>query len=204
MKCSYCGSRLKKSDEICPNCSKYVSENKVKIEVPETVINSVKAEKPESHISPKDIVFSYKDFSGEKMFSTVIIALVLFIVVTISALRNFSNNFFSVIFVAAFIIIGVVSSVLTYKQEQNCSITITDDKVSGTVPSGMLETTDFEVKISDIVCVEKEGFYSKHSTPKIIIVTAENRIEIKASSTKMLERFKNTLQERIVENETDI
>lgn len=205
MKCKFCGARLKKTDEICPNCSKFVSDNNIEIEVPETEITPTETKIPDPCFSESDTVFCYKDHILSSLLWSLGIALFFAVLLIFAAFDNryFSaKDFYSVVIAVVAIGLSVFNGIASYRQEKKCFIAITDKKIHGTIPKGMFETTDFEVEISDIVCVEKEGFHGKYSTPKIIIATAENRIEIKSSSSKLLTNIKNTLQERIVENET--
>lgn len=205
MKCKFCGARLKKSDEICPNCSKFVSDTISETDILETETAPTETKPVSPRFSESDTVFDYRDHILTSLLWSLGFALFFAVLLIFAAFDNryFSSEDFFTVVIAVFVIgFSVFNGIATYRQEKNCFIAIADKKVYGTIPQTMFETTDFEVEISDIVCVEKEGFHGKYSIPKIIIVTAENRIEIKASSSKLLTNFKNTLQERIVENET--
>lgn len=207
MKCKHCGAKLKKSDEICPNCSKFVSDKTSEVPVTQTEILPAEVEPVAPRFNKSDKVFDYKDHIQINLLFTLGIGLFFGILLVFSAFDDSyfaSEDFFSIVLAVVVIGFSVFNGIASYTNEKKCFIVISDEKVYGTVPHGIFDTTDFEVEISDVVCIEKEGFYGKHSTPKIIIVTAENRIEIKASSTKILTNLKNALQERIVENETRI
>lgn len=207
MKCKHCGAKLGKTDEICPNCSKFVSDKAAETPVIQTEITSTETKIPDPRFSESDTVFDYKDHILASLLWSLGFALFFGILLVFFSFDDSyfsSEDFYSLVLAVVVIGLSVFSGVATYINEKKCFIVITDEKVYGTIPKGMLDTTDFEVEISDIVCVEKEGFHGKHSTPKIVIVTKENNIEIKASSSKLLSAFKNKLQERIVENETRI
>lgn len=206
MKCKFCGSKLKKSDEICPNCSKFVFEKDNKPTAaadPEAEpISEFTEEKSDDSVR----IFNYKNHILKSLLIPLCTGLFLILMLVLNSLRSnkiyfSSTDFYSYVPVILMIALSFFRGISTYIQEKKCIITVTEDKVFGTIPKGVFQTEDFEVRTADILCVEKEGFHGKHADPAIIIVTAENRIEIKSSSSKLLERFKNTLQERIVENE---
>lgn len=211
MKCKFCGTKIKKGEEICPNCSKFVSEklgettesaNYIQtstVTIEDEHIPETSAEESEDSVC----VFDYKEHILKTLLFNLGIGLFFAIVLIFSFFDDHNSIYFSATEVYSYILVilcvgfSFFNGISTYIQEKKCILTVTDKKIYGTIPEGAFRTEDFEVEIADVVCIEKEGFHGKHANPRIIIVTTENRIEIKASSTRLLNNFKDEVQKRL-------
>lgn len=204
MKCKFCGARIKKGEEVCSKCGKFVSDSTDKITVIET--NHEILSETESACEPDDsvMIFDYKKHILETLLIYVGLGLFFILIVIFSSIDDIK-----LFYVSASDIMGCILAILlgggsifrgvaTYMQEKKCIITISEEKVFGTVPCGIFGTMDFDIDISNIVCIEKEDFRGKYADPKITILTADDSVEIKASSSRLLNSFKDSLRERIV------
>lgn len=214
MKCRNCGARVKRSEEICPECGKYIAaENEhvlthtaparkeIDCDVLEKAEESVKNIDVLTADTSKPEKFIFKDYLLLPSIIRMGVGILTFVVCVLSMsearfyIRSSSIGSTAIVIIFAFFcIFNAISSII---QERNCFIEITDDKVFGTIPKGTFDTEDFELNIEDIVAAEKEGFHSKHANPKVQIITAENQITVRASSTHMLSDLADALEKRI-------
>lgn len=205
MKCLNCGTRVKKSEEICPECGAYISKEKEYAVQPEDEINHEELEKAEEavkHIYDSvPVKYDYNDYLLLPSLIRIGGGIVMMILSVVAAID--SSPFFrasSVYSVLLFIIAGILfafNGISSIIQERKCVLTITDDRVFGTIPSGPFDTENIDIKIDDIIEVNETGFYSKNSTPKVHIVTAENEFTVKGSSKILLKDISDTLKNKI-------
>lgn len=218
MKCSFCGARVKKSEEICSECGKFIAAEKEHVLIsPATPaqkeINYDTLEKAEEIVKILDIsaseipeteTFMFKDYLLLPSIIKSIGGIIVFVICIFSFAdaRSFvrsssvAGSAFMLIF-AFFLIFDTVSAII---REKNCFVEVTDEKVSGVIPEGTFSTESFDINIEDIVMVEKEGFNSKYSHPKVIIRTKENEFEIRGTSQTMLSDFADAVERQIKEN----
>lgn len=216
MKCQNCGARVKKSEEICPECGKYITSKKYTlsdIQPAQEKINYEELEKAEESV--KNLVILTEDlpqcetfFFKEHLLLPSIIKSVGGIIIFVICIFSFADtrhfvrsssiagSAFMLIF-AFFLIFDTVSAII---REKNCFVEITDEKVSGIIPEGTFGTESIEISVDDIVMVEKDGFNSKYSHPKVIIKTKENEFEIRGSSQTMLSDLADALEKKINKN----
>ncbi len=214
MKCRNCGARVKKSEEICPECGKYIAAEKEHVLIhtapAQEEIDYDALEKAEEIVKNLDISasqapetesFMFKDYLLLPSIIKSIGGIIVFVVCIFSFAdtRNFvcsssiAGSAFMLIF-AFFLLFDTVSAII---REKNCFVEITDEKVSGVIPEGTFGTESIDINIEDIVMVEKDGFNSKYSHPKVIIKTKENEIKIRGSSTHMLSDLADAVEKRI-------
>lgn len=207
MKCPECGARVKQHEEICPECGKYIPCDSKEHDIPiqPDDIDYEKLEAAEAEVRkadvPETVRYLYKDYlilptllkGGFGLF-----VIIMFFVTMIGSPRaRLTSSYTSMVFVLLFAGFSIFSAVASVIQERNCCLDIGETKVSGVIPKGTFDTESFEFEIDDIVAVEETGFHSKHSTPKVIIISAENRVEVRGSSKTMLSDFSDTLNRRI-------
>ncbi|MBQ2694073.1 MAG: hypothetical protein IJF57_00835 [Clostridia bacterium] len=214
MKCSFCGARVKKSEEICPECGKFIATKKEHIPTPavsaKEEIDYDALEKAEEIVknldfsdsqAPETETFMFKDYLLLPSVIKSIGGIIVFVVCifsfadTRSFVRSSSiaGSALMLIF-AFFLIFDTVAAII---REKNCFIEITDEKVSGVIPEGTFGTQGVDINISDIVAVAKDGFNSKYSHPKVIIKTKENEFKIRATSQNMLSDLADAVEKRI-------
>lgn len=214
MKCSFCGARVKKSEEICPECGKFIAAKKEHIPTPavsaKEEIDYDALEKAEEIVknldfsdsqAPETETFMFKDYLLLPSVIKSIGGIIVFVVCifsfadTRSFVRSSSiaGSALMLIF-AFFLIFDTVAAII---REKNCFIEITDEKVSGVIPEGTFGTQGVDINISDIVAVAKDGFNSKYSHPKVIIKTKENEFKIRATSQNMLSDLADAVERRI-------
>lgn len=212
MKCLNCGARVKKSEEICPECGAYISTEKERSSQPETVIDREELEKAEEavkHIYDSDTVkYDYNDYLLLPSLLKIGGGIAMFVFSTISIVRSVSRfasslSSSSSAFIIIVSVLAVFSGIATIFQEKNCIVTVTEDRIFGTIPGGTFDTENIDIRIEDIIAVNETGFYSKASNPKVHIVTAENEVVIRGSSKTMLSDLSSTLKNRIKENAKD-
>ncbi len=214
MKCSFCGARVKKSEEICPECGKFIAAKKENISTPavptKEEIDYDALEKAEEIVksldfsdsqAPETETFMFKDYLLLPSIIKSIGGIIVFVVCifsfadTRSFVRSSSiaGSAFMLIF-AFFLIFDTVAAII---REKNCFIEITDAKVSGVIPEGTFGTQGIDINISDIVAVAKDGFNSKYSHPKVIIKTKEDEFKIRGTSQNMLSDLADAVEKRI-------
>lgn len=193
MKCLNCGRKAKKNEEICPECGAYITKDTAKTKQ-EVFLNSNKDGSRKYIYSEHNYIsVLLRIVGGGVLFVYLIIKLL-----TPSPIDYISKNIASTTFcslLAAFIIFSGIASQI---QEKNCSLTVTDENVSGIIPQGIFNTEKIDISIADIIAVNEEGFHSRIPNPEVHIVTKEKEYVIKGSSQSMLLNFSKFLKEKIV------
>lgn len=187
MKCTECGSKIKRGEEVCSECGKYISKEETK--TASTQKKEVKIifseNKPKTYRYEEHLVLSV----CLRIVFGILIIVFFFVYMLTSPRARFTSSAFS----SAIMLLGggfsIFSAIASIIQERNCFLCIDGEKVHGIIPEGTFETKEFEIPLNEIVYVEKADFNSRHSNPKIIIITAEQRTEVRASSRTMLSDF---------------
>ena len=184
MKCPECGEKIKRGEEVCSNCSKYISKEKPQ-PAAEKEIRIITESKTKTYRYEKRIILSVL----LRLFMGLFIIVFFFVYMLTSPRARFTSSAFS----SAIMLLGggfsIFSAIASIIQERNCFLCIDKEKVHAIIPKGTFETQEFEIPLSEIVYVEKADFGSRYSNPKIIIITAEQRTEVRASSKTMLSDF---------------
>ncbi len=207
MKCQNCGARVKRSEEICPECGAFISKDAKLFAFPASNESNVKAdfEKTEKEIitidegAPEEYIFknflvlpSVLRFGGG-------IALFVACILSFDSKKYFfrSSSLYSLmlcLLLAAFLIFNGIASIV---QESKCRLTVNSKRVYGTIPLGIFDTQHIDVNIEDIISVNETGFHSRFPNPEVHIVTKKEEFVVKGSSSTLLKNFSNTLQEKM-------
>lgn len=211
MKCQSCGARVKKSEELCPECGAYISTEKEYSIQPEEDIRTEELERAEEYVrniennTPEK--YDYKDYLILPSILKIGGGIVLFAIVIfsfanpssyISSKKTLSSVF--CFFLSLFAIFSGVASVI---QERKCFLNITSDRVHGRIPLGLFDTETFDISIGDIIAVNEKGFHSQHSDAEVHIITKEKEITVKSSSKTMLSDFSDKLNYKMISREKE-
>lgn len=210
MKCQSCGARVKNNEEMCPECGKYIvrESNQEYSAPPAEEVDIEQLEAAEAEVmkptAPTSAEYHYKD---HLLLPTLLkggmgLAIIIFMIYymcTSMRFRLLPSSRITAVLAILFGGFSIFSAVASFIQQKNCYLDISDSKVSGVIPVGMFDTEHFEIDIADIVCVEKTDFHSKNSSPKVILISAQRRIEIKGASSSMLSDFCKSVQNKIEE-----
>ena len=184
MKCPECGAKIKSGEEFCSVCGKYISKEKPQ-PVAEKEIRIITESKTKTYRYKKRNFLSVL----LRLFTGLFIIVFFFVYITTSPRARFTSSAFSGVLMLLFGGFSIFSAIASIIQERNCFLCIDEEKVYGIIPEGTFETQKFEIPLNEIVYVEKADFGSRISNPKIIIITAEQRTEVSASSGTMLSEF---------------
>lgn len=194
MKCLNCGKKVRKNEEICPECGAYITKDKTS----DTV--KVKHEGPLVSNKTASRNYSYSEYNYGSVLLRLVGGGVLLVFLIIKSLtppfigKDVTSTIFCSLFAAFIIFSGIASQI----QEKNCSLTVTDENVFGIIPQGIFNTEKIDINIADIIAVNEEGFHSRFPNPEVHIVTKEKEYIIKGSSQTMLLNFSKFLKEKIV------
>ena len=182
MKCKFCGTDFDKSNEICPECGKYASDNQL-TEMPENADS-------EPNLGKFIDGFDYKDSLVYTAFSTVG-AGVLFLLPTVKEIIKAINypyyvmfsriSLIDIIFIALFVlgIAFIVLGISSFFNSRKCFVSVYENGISGIVPSSPFTKVTFDILFDDIKEITRKGFYAgRYSSPHIIIKTADRKIQI--------------------------
>lgn len=203
MKCLNCGARVKKSEEICPECGAYISTERPDVtnEISENDIDIEVLETAEEAVRNIDEGKSEEYNFGDYLFLPSILriggGLVVFVIFIVSIVNSPLRNEATSAFALIFSFFAVFSGIASIIQEHNCKLTINDERVYGIIPQGFFGTETIDINIEDIIGINETGFHSKNSSPKVHIVTKETEYVVKGSSKIMLKDLSNTLQEKV-------
>ncbi|MBQ8014844.1 MAG: hypothetical protein IJ264_01505 [Clostridia bacterium] len=205
MKCLNCGARVRKTEEICPECGKYISSEKEyiahEIQTEKAETNFEKSEKSENAVNNIDGSISEKyDFKDHIILPSLLSiggGLILLFIVIFSFIRNPLKSNASNIFCFFIAIFAIFNGIVSFVQEKECELNITSDRVYGRIPVGFVNTETIDIKIEDIISVNETGFFSKYPGAEVQIVTKENEYTIKGSSKTMLLNFSKSLKNKI-------
>ncbi len=206
MKCLNCGAKVKKSEEICPECGAYIStetkpytppsqpenEEEINLEIlekAEEAVRNIDESKSEEYNFSDYLILPSLVRIGGGLF---ILAIVIFSF-TLSAMNNEATMIIALLISAFSIFNGIASAV----QESKCKLTVNDEKVYGTIPQGTFDTETIDINIEDIIGINESGFHSKNSHPKVYIVTKEKEYTVKGSSKIMLGDLSENLQNKV-------
>lgn len=190
MKCENCGAKIKKSDEVCPECGKSIKTKPV----PEAILNADPATS-ETFIYSEHLLWpTLLRFIG----GTVIILIIIF------SIKDIEYYFILRKRIVSALVCGVLALYLLFRgvsgliQEKNCLLCITPERVYGKIPAGLFGTEEIDIPLADIIAVnETSRHYRLSSSTDLKIVTKQNEIEINASSDELLTKIGKSLKEYI-------
>lgn len=188
MKCESCGKRLKKSDEICPECGRFIGRTVTSTE-----------EKPEIFASA-DSVCNENEIVFKDNIPLLIFKLVVATVFTVMCFYTFFEGMPSDF--RDFILIGV--SIFTYGEafyvfanEKGCKLTFENDRIHGIVPGGKHGKKEIDVRYDEILKAEFV-MGSKYSPSHIsILLRTGDEVKIPCTRKKTLTEIEERIQERL-------
>lgn len=210
MKCLNCGTRIKKSDEVCPECGAYISKDTKPSVLPvqtETK-KEISIELLEEAIEKTEITDEFEprrfNFKNHLVFPSIVrigggIVLMVASVASFASrpFRYITSSVYSLMFCILASLFFIFKGIASIVQERKCVIDVTSEKVSGTIPLGFFGTEAIDINIEDIIAVNEKDFHSKRLSAEVHIVTKENEYVVRSSSQDMLLDLSNTLQNTI-------
>ncbi len=213
MKCLNCGARVKKNDEICPECGAYISRDEkpavlpvqtetkkeISVELLEKAIEESENTENTDELTPRK--FNFKD---HLIFPSIIrigggTVLMVASVVSFASrpFRYITSSVYSLMFCILAAIFFIFKGIASVIQERKCVLDVTSEKVSGRIPVGFFDTEAIDVRIEDIIAVTEKDFHSRRLSAEVHIVTKEKEYVVRSSSQDMLLDLSNTIQKFI-------
>lgn len=188
MKCESCGKRLKKSDEICPECGKYITRKKTGTPSPEAV--------------PAEPVRNENEFIFKDNIPLLIFKLftaVVFIGICIYTFIKGSPSDFRDIILSFASIFICVDAFAVFFQERGCRLTFDNDRAHGTVPGGKFGKKEISIAYDEILNIEFV-IGSKYSPSHVsVLLKTGNAVKIPCTRKKTLIEIEERLQARLTE-----
>lgn len=186
MKCESCGKRLKNSDEVCPECGRYVARTAT-----ETM--------PESIVSADPVCNENEiDFKGNipllifKLFTAIVF--IGFCIYTF--INGRPSDFRNIILIFASIFIFVDAFAVFFK-EKGCRLTFENSRFHGTVPSSKLGKKEINIAYDEILKTEFV-IGSKYTPAHIsILLKSGNAVKIPCTRKKTLTEIEERIQEHL-------
>ncbi len=207
MKCLNCGARVKKSEEMCPECGAYIGRDKSSAVLPgqtkpKKEISVELLEKAIAETSDTDKLesgrFNFKDYL---VFPSIIRigGGIVFIVASVASFvsrhfRYMTSSVYSLMFCILASLFFVLKGIASIIQERKCALDVTSEKVSGTIPAGFFDTETIDINIKDIIAVNERDFHSRRLSAEVHIVTKEKEYVVRSSSQNMLLDLSKTIQ----------
>lgn len=188
MKCSFCGAVFDESEELCPECGKYISEN---------FSQEPSEDKSEENPLGKFIdSFDYKDSSvirsvcfaipGLLLAAPMIFEIIkLFVRPYCSMFMYFSKSDIKIIVLFVLGMAIIIASIALLFTSKKCFVSVYENGISGIVPKNPFKAVPFDIMFNDIKELKRMGFYSlKEATPVITVKTADIKIRISLPEKK--------------------
>lgn len=208
MKCLNCGARVKKNDEICPECGAYISRDKktsvlpVQIETKKEITVELleKAiEKTEKTDESKPQKYDFMDYLILPSIIRIGGGILLMVASIVSFVSRpflyISSSVYSLMFCVLASLFFIFKGIASIIQERKCMLDVTAEKISGRIPLGIFDTEAVDINIEDIIAVNEKDFHSKRLGAEVHIVTKEKEYVIKSSSQTMLLDLSRTVQD---------
>ena len=208
MKCLNCGARIKKNDEMCPECGAYISKDTRPAVLPvqtekKKEISVELFEKAMAETSDTDELNTRRfDFEDHLIFPSIIRiggGIVLMVASIVSFVSRpflyISSSVYSLMFCVLASLFFIFKGIASIIQERKCMLDVTSEKVSGRIPLGIFDTEAVNINIEDIIAVNEKDFHSKRLGAEVHIVTKEKEYVIKSSSQTMLLDLSRTVQD---------
>lgn len=197
MKCESCGKRLKKSDEVCPECGRYIVHGKNK----NTEIKSEAVTSAESMCNENEIV--YKANIPNMIFKLLSAILYIGFFVYDIFIRGTFYGPVKIAVIPLFILSGLYlcfDAVASFISEKDCTLTFESDRVHGTVPKKRYGKQEISIKYEDIHETEISYGYKREKGYVLLLLKTDSHEKIFCSHAKTLkkieERLKFHLQKR--------
>ncbi len=190
MKCESCGKRLKKSDEVCPECGRYISREKTHIREASSL-----SEVKKSVFNENEVVFSGN-------LPLLIFKLCLSVALIGIGVYTFINGRRSevrdIIFFIASILI-LVDSFLTFFKEKGCILTFEKERVHGTVPSTRTGKKEIDIRYDEILKTERV-MGSKYTPAHIsVLLKTGNNVKIPCTRNSTLSDIEELFEIHLTE-----
>ncbi|MBQ2694074.1 MAG: hypothetical protein IJF57_00840 [Clostridia bacterium] len=188
MKCSFCGAVFDESEELCPECGKYISEN---------FSQELSEDKSEENPLGEFIdSFDYKDSSVIRSVCFAIPGLLLAAPMIFEIIKLFVRPYYSMfmyfsksdIKIIVLFVLGmaiIIASIALLFTSKKCFVSVYENGISGIVPKNPFKAVPFDIMFNDIKELKRMGFYSlKEATPVITVKTADIKIRISLPEKK--------------------
>lgn len=147
MKCNFCGADIRNSDEVCPECGKYIAADP--------------AEKTNSKTEKFGKTLRFYDYNdGLAFYSLLFVFFGLFIIaasvlsfLNIGYYFRFSGRDAKILILAVFGVLFVLFGIVTYFKLKSCSISLCENGIYGYIPvnpSVPFKTVYFEAYYNEI------------------------------------------------------
>ena len=211
MKCLNCGARVRKSEELCPECGAYISRDKKPSVLPvqtEKTKKEISVELFEKALKEAENTAELKprifDFEDHLIFPSIIRiggGIVLMVASIVSFVSRpflyISSSVYSLMFCVLASLFFIFKGIASIIQERKCMLDVTAEKISGKIPLGFFDTETVDINIEDIIAVNEKDFHSKRLSAEVHIVTKEKEYVVRGSSQTMLLDLSRTVQDFI-------
>lgn len=213
MKCINCGARVKKNEEMCPECGAYISKDtkpavlpvqtgtkkEISVELLEKATEETENTENTDELKPRK--FNFKDYLVFPSIIRIGGGTVLMVASVVSfasrPFRYITSSVYSLMFCILASLFFIFKGIASIIQERKCVLDVTSEKVSGRIPLGFFDTEAIDIDIEDIIAVNEKDFHSKRLSAEVHIVTKEKEYVVRSSSQDMLLDLSNTLQNKI-------
>lgn len=193
MKCEQCGKRLKKSDEICPECGRYIVRKKNNIEIKSEAFTSADPVCNENEVVFKDNI----PLLILKIFASIfLVGICIYSLIERSFLAGRTMR--DVIVILASIII-LVDAFAVFFNERGCKLIFESDRVHGTVPGGKFGKNEISINYDGILKTEFVAG-SKYSPSSVsILLRTGDEVKIPCTRKKTLTEIRERIQKHLTE-----
>lgn len=174
MKCVFCNSDVKKEDEICPECGKYLAADP--------------AEKANNKAEKFGKILRFYDYKEGLALQSVSIALLGLVIIAAAVFFIADFHYYAFHFSArtmkwlVFAAVGfllIIMGIVTPFRLKSCSVSLCENGIYGYIPDGLFKTVYFEVLFEDIKKINRSGFgTTRNSHPKITLITSDDKFTI--------------------------
>lgn len=193
MKCESCGKRLKKSDEVCPECGRYISRQS---------FSDSSSENTSSLSECGENVIVYKPNTANIFLNFVpIVIYIVFFVYDFSERGTFYGPA-KYAAIPILILSGLFlcfDAIASFISEKNCSLTFEHNCVHGTVPKKRYGKQEITIKYEDIHETEISYGYKREKGHILILLKSGSHERIYCSHTKTLKEINRRLEKHLAE-----
>lgn len=189
MKCDFCGKRIKKNEETCPNCGKFVSRDTIPAEETLTA-------------SDGTVTIRYSDYISRTVIANIIQIVGCIVLTAVFPLTDLldggfvrAKTIFSCVLFVILAVLTVFNTAFAVVQSKHCYISFSEDKISGVAPSKFAETEEFCINTADVTAFAAISSLWR-SVPEAIICCGDERFGIKCHNNKLLSAVKKELKIR--------
>ena len=186
MKCDFCGKRIKKSEDICPNCGK----SAIRAAVPAEEVTAA---------SDGTVTIRYDDYTVTANILQIVACIVLTVLFPVTDLLDEgfveTKTLFSCGLFVILAILTAFNTAFAVIQSKQCYITFSEDKISGVMPAKYAETEEFSISTEDVTAFAAISSLWR-SVPEAIICCGDERFGIKCHNNKLLSAIKKELKIR--------